>query len=122
VDKTLENLYPSTAASPGPEILTLNATETSSVEMLATRNSDGSVTVMVANRAVDSLADNNGKGDPRTVVVDTSSLGNFSAASLLTIDANTSASSGPAPVKVAPSWRMNVTLNGYGVAFLTLTP
>jgi hypothetical protein len=122
VDKTLETLYPSTAASPGPKILVLNATDTSSVETLATEASNGTVTVMVADRAVDAPTDNNGKGDPRTVIVDTSNLGNFNAASLLTIDAATSASNGPTGVGVTPAERMTITLQGYGVAFLTLTP
>jgi hypothetical protein len=122
VDKTLTSLYPSTAASPGPNILQLNATDTSTVETLATQNSSKAVTVMVADRAVASPSDNNGTGSPRTVVVDLSGLGSFTSASLLTIDAATSASTGPAPVSVTPAARMNITLPGYGVAFLTLTP
>jgi hypothetical protein len=122
VDKTLGSIYPSTAASPGPNILQLKATDTSTVETLATESSSGAVTVMVADRAVHSSNDNNGTGDPRTVVVDLSSLGSFSSASLLTIDAATSTSTGPAPASITPASRMNVTLPGYGVAFLTLTP
>jgi hypothetical protein len=122
VDKTLGSIYPSTAASPGPKILTLNATDISTIETLATEGSSGEVIVMVVDRAVHSNTDNNGSGDPRTVVVDLSSLGHFSSASLLTIDATTSASSGPAAVSVTPASRMTVTLPGYGVAFLTLTP
>jgi hypothetical protein len=77
---------------------------------------------MVVDRAVHSSTDNNGSGDPRTVVVDLSSLVNFSSASLLTIDAATSDSSGPAAVSVTPAARMTVTLSGYGVAFLKLEP
>jgi hypothetical protein len=56
------------------------------------------------------------------VVVDVSSFGNFYAASLITVDAATSLSSGPAGAGVTPATRMNVTLPGYGVAFLKLTP
>ncbi|MGA3081599.1 MAG: hypothetical protein ABSD44_09475 [Terracidiphilus sp.] len=122
VDKTLGSIYPSTAASPGPNILQLTATDTSTVETLATENANGSVVVMVDDRAVASPADNNGTGSSRTVVVDLSSLGNFSSATLLTIDAATSASSGPTPVSVTPASRMTVALPGYGVAWLTLTP
>jgi hypothetical protein len=122
VDKTLGSIYPSTAASPGPNILELSATDTSTVETLATKNGDESVVVMIADRAVASSTDNNGTGSPRTVVVDLSSLGNFSSATLLTIDAATSASSGPTPVSVTPAARMTVALPGYGVAWLTLTP
>jgi hypothetical protein len=122
VDKTLGSIYPSTAASPGPNILELNATDTSTVETLATENADGSVVVMVDDRAVASPSDNNGTGSPRTVVVDLSSMGNFSSASLLTIDAATSASSGPTPASMTPASRMTVTLPGYGVAWLVLKP
>jgi len=122
VDRTLANFYPSTTAALGPDILGLTATDTSSIETLATRNSDGSVRVMIVDRAVHATSDNNGAGDARTVVVDTSALGSFSAASLLTIDANTNVTNGPAGTNVTPNARINVTLGGYGVAFLTLTP
>jgi hypothetical protein len=107
---------------PGPDILTLNATETSTVETLATRNADGSVVVMIANHAVHAANDNNGTGDPRTVVVDVSALGSFATATQLTIDANTDTVAGPAetPLTLAP--RMQVVLGGYGVTFVTLSP
>jgi hypothetical protein len=122
VDKTLESLYPSTASSPGPEILSISSTDTSSVETLATRNANGTVTVMVVDHAVHSASDDNGSGDSRTVVVDLSNFSAFYAASLLTIDGATSIATGPAGAGVTPGTRMNVTLPGYGVAFLTLTP
>jgi hypothetical protein len=126
VDKTLETTYPSSAASAGPQILTTTATDTSTVETLATKNASGVVTVMVVNRAVNSPSDNNGLGAPRTVVVETSGLGAsagaFSSATLLTIDASTNVATGPTPVSIAPDWRQPITIPGYGVAFLTLTP
>ncbi len=122
VDRTLSDFYPSTAASPGPAILAESATDTSSIETLTTRNTDGSVRVMVVDLAVHAPSDNNGAGDPRTVIVDTTSLGTFSAASLLTIDATTDLTKGPAGVGVPPAPRITLALNGYGVAFLTLMP
>jgi hypothetical protein len=122
VDKWLEFLYRSTPASPGPQILTINATDNSSIETLATQKSDGAVVVTIVNRAVHSSSDDNGNGDPRTVVVDLSGLSGFAAASLLTIDASTNTTSGPAGMGVPPASRMTVTLPGYGVAFLMLTP
>jgi hypothetical protein len=122
VDRTLATLYPSTTASPGPSILSVNSTDTSSVETLATQNSDGRVVVMVVDRAVHASSDNNGSGDPRTVVVDLSSFGSFYAASLININSTTSVSAGPAGAGVTPATRMTITLPGYGVAFLTLTP
>jgi len=83
---------------------------------------DGTVVIMVADHAVHAPSDNNGTGDPRTVVLDLSALGTFSSASHVTIDANTNPISGPVGVPITPAPRLTVTLNGYGVSFLTLTP
>jgi hypothetical protein len=122
VDQTLANEFPSTPSSPGPEILTLNATDTSTVETLATKNANGSVVVMVADRAVANPSDNNGAGLPRTVVVDVSSLGTFTSANEIILDAVSSASAAPSAVTVTPATRMTITLPGYGVCFLNLKP
>ena len=122
VDRTLIDEFPSTPSSPGPDILSATVTESNDIETLATRSADGTVRVMVVNRAVHASSDNNGTGDPRTVVVDTSSFGTFSSASLLTIDATTSLANGPTGAGVPPAARIAVTLNGYGTAFLSLTP
>jgi hypothetical protein len=120
VDKALENFFSTTAGSTA--ILAVTATDTSSVETLATKSANGTITVRVVDLAVDSPTDDNGTGDPRTVVVDTSSLGSYYSASVLTIDAATSASKGPSGVGVTPASRITITLPGYGVAFLTLKP
>jgi hypothetical protein len=122
VDRTLINEFPSTPSSPGPDILSVTVTESNDIETLATRSADGTVRVMVVNRAVHAPSDNNGAGDPRTVVVDTSSLGTFASASLLTVDATTSLVNGPTGAGIPPASRIAVTLNGYGTAFLSLTP
>jgi len=122
VDKALANAYPFTAASAGQQILSLTSTDTSSVETLATLNSNGTLTVMVIDRAVHAASDDNGSGDARTVVLDLSSLSNYYAASLVSINASTSLSTGPSGVGVTPASRMTITLPGYGVAILTLTP
>ncbi len=118
VDYWLERYFPT---PPGSQILDLTATEASSVETLATVRNDGTVVVMIANHAVHAPTDNNGPGDPRTVVVDVSAWGSFSSATLLTLDASTNPTTGPTPVTLTPAPRMAITLNGYGVAFLTLT-
>jgi hypothetical protein len=97
-------------------------TETSSAEILATKNGDGSVVVMVADRAVHATTDHNGGGDPRTVIVAVSALGTFSSATSLTIDGKASATGGPVPMNVALAQRMSVTLSGYGVTFIKLKP
>jgi hypothetical protein len=57
------------------------------------------------------------------VIVWVSGLGNFGSASLLKIDATTSAATGPATaVSVTPTAEMTVKLSGYGVAWLMLKP
>jgi hypothetical protein len=117
VDYWLGRYFPS---PPGADILTLGTSETTSVETLATRRDDGTVVVMVANHAVHSSSDNNGTGDPRTVVVDVSSLGSFSSASLLTIDAHTDRVNGPSATAITPASRIRIDLGGYGVTFLVL--
>jgi hypothetical protein len=122
VDRTLSTMYAGASGSGGQDILIETSSDSSSIETLATRDSTGIVRVMIVDRAVHAAADDNGSGDPRTVYVDTSSLGSFSAASVLTIDATTDATKGPAGVGVTPASRVAVVLNGYGVAFLSLLP
>jgi hypothetical protein len=117
VDYWLARIFPS---PPGAELLSYTTTDTSDIEVLPVVNGDGSVVVMVANYAVKSSGDNNGPGAPRTILIDTTALGNFGSGSLLTIDANTNVASGPVPSTVTPAPQISVTLNGYGVAFLTL--
>jgi hypothetical protein len=117
VDYWLARYFPSPT---GSSILNLDVTETSTVETLATQQADGSVVVMIADRAVHSSTDNNGTGDPRTVIVDLSAWPAFSTGSLLTIDASTDPAGGPVAVPVTPAPRLTLMLNGYGVAFLKL--
>lgn len=122
VDHYLARYFPS---PPGANILDVTDTEPATaetVEILATRNPDNSVVVMVANHAVHAAADDNGPGDPRTVVLDLSALGTFSSASQLTIDATTDPIAGPTPTSVTPTPHITVTLNGYGVTILSLKP
>ena len=110
------------AFPPGADLLQFTTTDASGIEILPVLNADGSVTVMVSNFAVRAAGDNNGPGAPRTVQIDTSAFGGFSTASLLTIGATTNVASGPAAVSITPASQIAVTLSGYGVAFLTLTP
>jgi len=122
VDYWLGQTFPSTPPSPGADILQLSVTETSNVEILATKNADGSVVIMIVDHAVHAPTDNNGPGDPRTVIVDVSALGPFSSATSITLDTNTNASSGPAAVSITPTKKMSVTMGGYGVTFVKLKP
>ena len=117
IDYWLQHKFP---APPGTTLLDYAATDDAELETLVARNSDGTVIVMVANHAVNAPADNNGPGAPRSVLVDTTALGLFQTASLLTIDANTDLTNGPTAVSVSPVFQIPITFNGYGVAFLTL--
>jgi hypothetical protein len=117
VDYWLGRMFPS---STGENILQFTNSDDADVEVLPVLNPDGSVEIMVANHAVNAPTDNNGPGAPRTIGVDVSALGPFTSGSLLTIDAGTNVISGPAATSVTPGANMTVTLNGYGVAFLTL--
>ncbi len=119
VDYWLEHMFPTTA---GANLLQFSSTDTSDIEILPVRNADNSVVVMVDDYAVVSASDNNGSGSPRTVSVDVSALGTFSSGSLLTIDANTNVTTGPVPATITPASTFQITLNGYGVAFLKLQP
>jgi hypothetical protein len=118
VDYWLARMFPS---PPGANILQATNDDDADVEVLPAQNPDGSVVIMLANHAVNApLTDNNGPGAPRTIAVDVSALGSFTSGSLLTIDVSTSVASGPTATPVTPSGNMTVSLNGYGVAFLTL--
>jgi hypothetical protein len=110
------------APTAGSQLLQYTATDDAELETLPVVNSDGSVVIMVANHAVNAPTDNNGPGASRAVLVDVSALGTFSSGSLLTIDLNTSVTTGPVAAAVMPAPQMTVTLNGYSVAFLTLKP
>ncbi|HVN05950.1 MAG TPA: hypothetical protein VMT86_16120, partial [Bryobacteraceae bacterium] len=89
-------------------------------QTLAARNADGSVVVLMSNFALNATYDNNGPGTSRTFALDVSALGNFSSATLVTLDAATPAS-GPVPQSLTPSAQMQVTLPGYGAALLRLS-
>lgn len=120
VDYWLGQMYSQTPTP--PDILSLTVTETATVETLATKNSDGSVLLMVADRAVLSPSDNNGTGAPRTVVLDVSALGNFTSATQLNIGATSDLTNGPQPGPITWAPKLTVTLPGYGVSFLLLKP
>jgi hypothetical protein len=133
VDYSLGRYFPYCAPDEPPSwctaqpvsILTWTTSEPAdaqTVEVFATRNTDGSVVVMAADHAINAPSDDNGPGAPRTVVVDLSQLGNFSSATELTIDANTNVATGPTAVSVTPAPQMTINMGGYGVTFLKLMP
>lgn len=115
---------PPGCTSTGSTILQSTSTEqpaTQTVELLATRNADGSVVLMMSDHAVSHPSDNNGKGAPRTVMLDISALGPFTTGTQLTLDANTDPAAGPVATGITPAARMTVKLAGYGTTFLTLS-
>jgi hypothetical protein len=118
VDYWLGRIFPATPSSPGPEILDLSLTEDATVEVLATKNADGSTVVMIANHAVRSPDDHNGTGAARTVFVDVSALGPFGSATQMTIDAGTNTSNGPSFVPLLPAGKIPLMFQGYGVTFV----
>jgi uncharacterized protein (TIGR03437 family) len=88
---------------------------------MALRNPDGSVVILMSNHAVQKIfTDNNGSGVSRTFALDVSALGNFTSATLVTLDAATP-TSGPLPQSLTPSPQMQVTIPGYGAALLRLS-
>lgn len=120
VDYWLGQKFPATA---GSQLLQFTSTDDADMETLALVNSDGSVVVMVANHEVlNPASDNNGPGVSYNVQIDVSALGTFTSGSLLIIDKDTSAATGPAPTAVTPAGQITVDLNGYSVGILTLKP
>jgi hypothetical protein len=106
----------------GSQLLQFTSTDEFDFETLPVINSDGSVVVMIANHALNSVTDNNGPGVKETINVDVSALGTFSSINWLTIDKNTNVQSGPVASAIQPEGTIPVTLDGYSVGFLTLKP
>jgi hypothetical protein len=119
VDYWLGQEFPPNA---GSQLLQFTSTDDFDFETLPVVNSDGSVVVMIANHALNSVTDNNGPGVTKTIAVDVSALGTFSSVNWLTIDKNTSVQSGPVAAAIQPEGTIPVTLNGYSVGFLSLKP
>jgi uncharacterized protein (TIGR03437 family) len=115
VNYYLAHFFPS---PPGADILLTSNTNSGALEVLAVRNGDGSVVVMLVNHKVESVNDNNGRGVPRTVALDVSALGAFASVTQVTIDAATDPTQGPTPITLDFTPQMQVALNGYAVSFL----
>ena len=101
---------------PGPTILKTSGLNPN-VEELAVQNADGSVVVMLANHGV---AASGTTGLPVTVTLDISSLGTFTSASEVLIDAMTNIATGPVPQPVVPP-QIAVAFRGYGTAFVVFS-
>jgi hypothetical protein len=117
VDYWLGQMFP---AGSGQQVLQFNNSDGADIEVLPVLNTDGSVTVMIANHAVAAAADNNGVGLTAKISLDVSALGSFTTVAQLTIDSTTSAATGPSVASISPQSPIPIILNGYGVAFVTL--
>jgi Glycosyl hydrolase catalytic core len=117
VDYWLAQILPS---GTGQQSLQFTNSDDADVEVLPVINTDGSVVIMISNHAVASATDNNGAGLTAKVSVDVSSLGSFTSASEVMIDASTSPTTGPVATSVSAQSPITVNFSGYGVAFLKL--
>lgn len=117
VDFWLRKMFP---AGSGQMWLQSSNSDPAEFEVLPVLNTDGSLVVMVANHVVASPNDNDGRGLKARILLDVSAIGSFSSASVVTIDGQTSAATGPSPVAVSPHSPIAIDIDGYGVAFLML--
>ena len=117
VDYWLGQMFP---AGTGEQWLTSTNSDSADVEVLPILNANGSVTIMIANHAVASAADNNGSGLGAHISIDVSAFSSLHSASLLGIDGSTNVANGPSQTAVPATSPISVTLNGYGVAFVKL--
>jgi hypothetical protein len=122
VDYWLGQYFPTGSGNPQQLLLDSTNSNTAQVEVLPVLNADGSVVIMLSNHAVSSPTDNNGAGLTGNISIDTSALGSFSTASELVIDSATSATTGPTATPIAATSPIRLTMNGYSVAFIKLTP
>ena len=117
VDYWLSQMFP---VDSGRQALQLTNSDDANLEVLAVRNTDGSVVVLISNHAIASAVDNNGHGLKARVSLDISALGAFTSGSLVTIDSTSSPATGPSPAAISPNSPLSIDLNGYSVALLKL--
>jgi hypothetical protein len=120
VDFWLQRYFPTTAGTTPADMLALSTSDDGDLEVLAARNADNSIVVMISNRALASGAENNGTGAPRSVLLDISSLGTFTSGQVMTIDSSTDLTSGSVAQPFTPAPTVELTFRGYGVMFITL--
>ena len=123
VDYWLERTFPVVSTGTPASILTTSNTQARpDIEVLATRNADLSVSLLVSDVAIASATDDNGAGLPRTVLVNVADLGSFTSATMVQLTAATSPSSGPTQITFSPTSSLSISLPGYGSALLHLIP
>ncbi len=113
-DKLLSQAFPA-----GSTILSSNSTMVN-ILPLAVRKSNGTISILVINRQVNSSKSVGGPGLPAVVTVQLQGI-NPTAISLQQIDSSTNPSTGPTAVSLPVSTLPQVSFNGYGIAVLTIT-
>jgi hypothetical protein len=116
IDRWLGAVFP-------PEVpwtlLTVNNPSPGEIEVLAVRQPDGSVAILIANHEVG--LDRNGSGIPRSINLELSPLGHFQLAELVEFGAATHPDTGPTHQTFNPTRQIQLHLDGYGVILLRLT-
>jgi hypothetical protein len=122
-DYSLQRTFPWDGVSTGALLYKTTTTEpTSTVDILAARNADNSVSLMVTDYATAGTTDNNGTGASRTVFVNLTALGNFSSATEVDLNSATPLTTGPASTTFTPASTLTLTFQGYGSSMFLLKP
>jgi hypothetical protein len=122
-DYWLQRTFPWDGVSAGATLYKTTSTETTpTVDLMATLNANGSVSLMVTNYAVANSTDDNGAGAARTVFVNLPGFGTFSSATEVDLNASTPVATGPASYSITPTSTLSLTFNGYGSSMITLKP
>jgi hypothetical protein len=124
-DYWLERTFPWDGVSTGSTIYVTTTTEsTPTVAILAVRNADNSVSMMVTDYAAANVADDNGAGAPRLVYVNLTALGTFSSATEVDLNSGTSPTAGPTNSAITPpsNGTLTLTMSGYGTSMFVLKP
>ena len=123
VDYWLQRTFPVVAGTTASSILTVGNTQAKpDIEVLATRNADKSVSLLVSDVAIASATDNNGAGVPRTILINVSDLGAFTSATMVQLTATTPITTGPTQTTFSPGTTLSIALPGYGTALIRLIP
>jgi len=113
-DKLLSQAFPA-----GSTILSSNSSH-ADILPLAVRKYDGTISILVINRQVNSSTSVGGPGLPAVVTVQLQGI-TPTAISLQQIDSATNPATGPATVNLPVSKTPHVSFTGYGIAMLTIS-
>ena len=122
-DFWLQRTFPWFGVTPGALLYkTTNTEPTPTVDVMATRNLDGTVSLMVTNYATAATTDDNGTGGARTVFVNLAALGAFTSATEVDFNATTDPKAGPTQTTITPSAMLNLNFTSYGSSMFVLKP